>query len=86
MTAFKHSLCDTVRVCVPYEHKHCCRCEKTLMARGEGPVYSDDGPTVDGYEDAHVCTGCDDDFYLLCSECFTKNPQCEGCEYEAAVV
>jgi len=65
--------------CSPYEHRHCCRCSTVLEARGEGPVYSGDPPSIDGYENARICSDCGDDFFLLCKPCAQRDPRCPAC-------
>lgn len=80
------SLCDNPRFCSMYEHRHCCDCRAVLDAQGEGPVYAFDRPIIDGYANgagnAVVCSGCGDDFFLLCKDCAAKDSRCPQCRAE----
>lgn len=81
------SYCDGPLTCAqPYDHCHCCRCGIVLLALAEGPVYADDRPVVDAFEDsigarASVCSACKDDAYILCQACA---PYCDACRAEHA--
>lgn len=73
--------------CEVYAHMHCSVpvCRALLMGVGGG---GDDGRGIDGYEDqdgnsALVCTGCNDEFFLLCKHCADENPLCSECHAQA---
>lgn len=80
------SLCDKrFGQCEVYAHMHCSVDGVLLLGVGGG---GDDGRGIDGYEDAdgngaRVCTGCKDDFFLLCRSCYDENPMCSECRAEA---
>lgn len=85
------SLCDSKPfdgTCVAsmYAHHHCSVCRVVMFAVGGG---GDDGRGVAGYEDEHgnsacLCTGCGDDFFLLCGGCAQNDSRCGACRAEAA--
>lgn len=85
------SLCDArFGACDLHAHMHCsvATCRALLMALGEGPVYAGDGPIIDGYADANgnralLCSGCGDEFFLLCKACADIDPHCGVCRAEA---
>lgn len=68
--------------CSMYEHRHCLDCNITLDGIGDGPIEAGDPDRTVGYEDAHVCAGCGDDFYMKCGACFAKDPLCAECRKE----
>lgn len=68
------SLCaERFGACELYAHRHCAApgCTTILYATGDG-----------GFEDAHVCTACGDEFYLLCTACAQHDTRCALCRTE----